>query len=141
MSEADRESWFGVADQIVAYAAYLRTRSTFEGIVATDADRRDRRRDRDRGVHVGRQPPEKGTQAPVLDPRPVAVQVSLTDQGRDALADALGGEEATGAIAALSIGGSETAPKVVTLPDGTHRRAVRARPGVGRRRGGRSPPK
>ena len=120
LSEADRESWFGVADQIVAYAAYLRTRSTFEGtwrpmLIAAIV-----------GVigiaafTWGANPPESSTQAPVLDPRPVAVQVSLTDQGRDALADALGGEEcATGAIAALSIGGSETAPKVVTLPDGT----------------------
>lgn len=120
LTEADRESWFAVADQIVGYAAYLRTRATFEGtwrpmLVAAVV-----------GVigitafTWGANPPEGGTEGPVLDPRPVAVRISLTDQGRDALADALGGEACVaGAIDALLIGGSETAPKVVALPHGT----------------------
>jgi hypothetical protein len=120
LTEVDRESWFAVADQIVGYAAYLRTRGTFEGtwrpmLVAAIV-----------GVvgitafTWGANPPASNSRGPVLDPKPVAVRISLTQAGREALADALGGGDcATGPIAALSIGGSETAPKVVTMPDAT----------------------
>lgn len=120
LSEEDRESWFAVADQIVGYAAYLRTRARFEGtwrpmLVAAIG-----------GVigitafTWGANPPDDSTQAAALDPVPVPVRISLSTDGRDALADALGGEScATGAIAGLSIGGTATAPKVVVAPHGT----------------------
>jgi hypothetical protein len=120
LDEEDRESWYDVADQIVGYAAYLRTRATFEsawrpmllaaivGVIGITA------------FTWGANPPHDDTQASVLAPTPVAVRISLTSDGRDALADALGGKPcAAGVIAGLSIGGTEAAPKVVVPPHGS----------------------
>jgi hypothetical protein len=119
LSDAERETWFGVADDIVAYAAYLRTRTTFErtwwpvlgaaivGVLGITA------------FTWGANPPEDRRSSPVVDPAPVPVRISLTAAGREALADALGGNACTsGPIAALAIGGTPAEPKVVTLPRG-----------------------
>jgi hypothetical protein len=116
LTGSDRATWFGVADDVVAHGAYLQTRATFEGtwwpllgagvlgalgIIA---------------FTWGANPPDS-TRSPVVEPAPVSVRVSLTAAGRDALADALGGKEcASSPLEALVIGGTEAAPKVVTLP-------------------------
>ena len=120
LSESDRETWFGVTDDVVAHAAYLRTRAMFEGcwwpllvagivgVIGITA------------FTWGANPPENSTESPVVEPAPVSVRVSLTAAGRDALADALGGTAcASGPIEALAIGGTVAAPKVVTLPHGS----------------------
>lgn len=116
MPEADRESWVHVADEVVAYAAYIRTRETFEGtwrpllgagiagVIGITA------------FTWGANPPEGSSKDAPLEPAPVSVEISLTAEGRAALADALGGSRcATGQIAALAIGGTATKPKVVTV--------------------------
>jgi hypothetical protein len=119
LSDVDRETWFGVANDVVAYAAYLRTRTRFErtwwpllgaaiiGVL---------------GITVftwGANPPEDRASSPVVEPVPVLVRISLTAAGREALGDALGGDACTSSrIAALAIGGTPAEPKVVTLPRG-----------------------
>jgi hypothetical protein len=116
--EEDRESWYAVAEAVVAHAAYLRARDTFEGtwwpllgagIVGAI------------GITAftwGANPPADSTNSPVVEPAPVEVEISLTTAGREALADTLGGKGCTsGPIAALTIGGTATEPKVVTLPE------------------------
>jgi hypothetical protein len=120
LSDEERDSWYMVADQIVAYAAYLRTRATFEGtwrpmLFAAVAGVL--------GITAftwGANPPEDTSSSATVEPAPVTVRVSLTEDGQDALADALGGGEcAVAPIPALAIGGTRSAPKVVTLPHGT----------------------
>lgn len=120
LTDADRQTWVGVADDVVAYAAYLTTRATFEGtwrplLVAGIVGAI--------GITVftwGANPPQDDGRGPVVEPAPVAVRVSLTASGREALADALGGMEcANRPIEALAIGGTATAPKIVTLARGS----------------------
>ena len=54
----------------------------------------------------------------VVSPAPVLVQVTLTPAGREAFKDALGQKcIARSAIRALSIGGKDGAPKLVTIPE------------------------
>jgi hypothetical protein len=121
LSNEDRESWSAVADEIVGYAAYLKARETFDstwwplliagvvGVIGITA------------FTWGANPPEdEAGKANVIEPAPVAVQISLTSEGQEALADALGGKRcAERPIEALAIGGSATKPKVVTLQSGT----------------------
>jgi hypothetical protein len=120
LTDDERESWFTIADEVVAHAAYLRAQATFErtwwpllgaaivGVIGITS------------FTWGANPPADGTKSAVVEPAPVAVRISLTAQGREALADALGGASCTtGTIAALSIGGTATKPKVVTLPHGS----------------------
>jgi hypothetical protein len=121
LSDEDVETWYPVADDIVAEAAYLRARQTFEGtwwplLAAAVAGAL--------GITAftwGANPPDKAqSAAPIVQPAPVPVRISLTADGREALADALGGTGcATGSISALSLGGTESAPRVVTLPHGS----------------------
>jgi hypothetical protein len=58
-------------------------------------------------------PDEDAGSGPTLDPVPALVEVSLTAAGRDALGDALG-KTCPEPIPGFVIGGSSTAPKVVT---------------------------
>lgn len=129
LSDEERDSWYVVADQIVAYAAYLRTRARFEGawrpmlgaavagVVGITA------------FSWGANPPEDAGSSPAVEPAPVAVRVSLTADGQDALADALGGHECAAApFAALSIGGTQSEPTVVALPHATCKAAQFALP-------------
>ena len=119
-SDDDLETWFGVADDIVAEAAYLRMRETFDGtwwplLAAAVASVI--------GITAfawGANPPDDPpSPAPIVQPAPVLLRISLTADGRDALSDALGSDAcASGPISALSIGGKEGAPRVVTLPHG-----------------------
>ena len=117
LTETDRDSWFVIADDIVARASFLRARWTFEGIWLPLL-----------GVGIvgvigivaftwGANPPEGSTKSPVVEPVPVEVHISLNAEGRRALAGALGGERCTTRpIAALWVGGTVAEPKVVTLP-------------------------
>jgi hypothetical protein len=124
LSDAERETWFGVADDVVANAAYLRTRTLFErtwwpllgaaiaGVLGITA------------FTWGANPPEDRPSSPIVEPAPVAVRISLTAAGREALMGALGGDACTsGPIAALAVGGTLAKPKVVTLPRGPCRAA------------------
>ena len=121
LAEEDLETWYVIADGIVAEAAYLRTRETFEGIwwpllwaaVAGVV-----------GITTfawGANPPDDTKSAtPIVQPAPVPLRITLTADGREALAGALGGDGCTtGPLSALSIGGTENAPRVVTLPHGS----------------------
>ena len=121
LTDEERETWVAVADDVVGYAAYLRTRAAFEGtwwpllaaaIVGV------------LGITAftwGANPPDEDVGAsPVVEPAPVPVQIALTAAGREALGEALGGSAcASGRIAALAIGGTASEPKVVTLPRGS----------------------
>jgi hypothetical protein len=119
--EEDIETWIDVTDDITAEAAYLRMRETFDstwrpllgaavaGVIGITA------------FTWGANPPDDARlPAQIVKPAPASVKISLTADGRDALTDALGGNTcADGPISALSIGGSEGAPQVVTLPHGS----------------------
>jgi len=118
LPDEDLESWFVVADDIVAEAAYLRMRETFDGtwpplLGAAVAGVL--------GITLfawGANPPAEATvPGPSVRSVPVEVRISLTDDGREALRAALGGGRcARPQIPALSIGGKEGAPLVVILP-------------------------
>jgi hypothetical protein len=117
ISEEDRAGWQQVADDLVAHAAFLRMQATFEaawkplllaalcGVIGICA------------FAWGANPPAAAVAPAAVRPAPVSVRVSLTADGREALGDALGGAAcAGGPIPALSIGGKEGEPRVVTLP-------------------------
>jgi hypothetical protein len=117
LDEDERPTWSDIAQDVVNVAAYRRMRSTFEGswrwmLIAAIAGVI--------GVSAfawGANPPESVTASPIVAPAPVSVSFTLTREGRDALSSALGQKCVTRTIHALSIGGTEGAPVVVTLPD------------------------
>lgn len=121
LPDEDLESWFVIVNDIVAEAAYLRMRETFDGtwrplLGASIAGVV--------GITLfawGANPPATATSpGPTVPLTPVEVRISLTDDGRDALRAALGGTRCAGRdIPALAIGGKEGAPLVVTLPRGS----------------------
>jgi hypothetical protein len=65
-------------------------------------------------------PADDASASAVVSPAPVLVKVTLTSAGREALKNALG-QQCTerSSIRALSIGGSDGAPKLVTIPEDT----------------------
>lgn len=118
LTDADRETWLGVSDAVVAYAAYLRARAAFEatwwpllgagvvGVIGITA------------FTWGANPPEHAANGPVVEPTPVAVRISLTADGRKALSGAIGARCTGRPVSGLAIGGSPSKPKVVTVPQG-----------------------
>jgi hypothetical protein len=65
----------------------------------------------------GANPPKSETADPVARPVPVEVVVTLTDTGRNVLGDSLGKKCDGDHIDAISIGGTEATPRVLTLAD------------------------
>lgn len=63
----------------------------------------------------GANPPEGETADPVVRPLPTEVVVSLTGAGREVLGGSLGENCDAKRIAAISIGGTESTPRVLTL--------------------------
>lgn len=117
LSEEDRAEWLQVVDDVLARAAFLRMEATFEaawrgllvwatiGVLGITA------------FAWGANPPEDDSPDPIVRPAPVSVQLSLTEDGRAALSDAVGGGAcARRPMTALVIGGTEERPRVVTLP-------------------------
>jgi hypothetical protein len=64
----------------------------------------------------GANPPKEETADPISRPVPVEVQLSLTDSGKEVLEEALGKSCNLERVTGLSIGGTETSPRVVVLP-------------------------
>jgi hypothetical protein len=66
-------------------------------------------------------PPKSETAEPVIRPVPVEVTVSLTKAGREVLGSSLGKDCDTDRIEAVSIGGTESTPRIlVTAANGCH---------------------
>lgn len=61
-------------------------------------------------------PPKRATAPATVQPAPAAVTLDLTDDGREALDGAIGEKCADAPVQALSVGGAEGAPRVVTVP-------------------------
>jgi hypothetical protein len=121
LSAYEKEQYRDVVGPLVARAAYLRARSTFErawrdmawaaavaaiGVIVF--------------VYAANPPSENAPEAaepPVVPPKPVLVELSLTPAGREALRTVLGRSCTTRRPRALAIGGRREAPLVVTLPE------------------------
>lgn len=110
------EEWNAVAAAVVGQAAHRRAQDQFDGawrsmLVA---------------ALIGSlaiacfawavNPPKSATAPATVQPAPAAVSIDLTDDGREALDEAIGEECADEPVQALSVGGAEGAPRVVTLP-------------------------
>lgn len=63
-------------------------------------------------------PEDEEAPGPVVAPAPQEVSVALTSDGREALVEPLGPRCVEGPVAALTIGGTESEPVLVTLPSG-----------------------
>ena len=115
LSGEQRVELKGVAESIVDHAGFDRVKALFEaarikmlvgavlgtiGIVA---------------FAWAANPPKSETADPIVRPLPVEVSLRLTAEGRDLLSDAIG-RDCKGEISALSIGGTEDMPRIVTLP-------------------------
>jgi hypothetical protein len=118
LDDDERAAWAKIADRAVGAAAYHRMQSSFEGtwrplLAAAFVGAA--------GIVAftwGANPPAaSATSDPIVRPAPALVSFTLTADGRDTLGSALGEGCARGAVRALVIGGSETAPLVVTLPE------------------------
>jgi hypothetical protein len=121
LSAEEKEQYRAVVGPLVARAAYLRARWTFErawrdmawaaavaaiGVIVF--------------VYAANPPSESaadGAATPVVPPKPVVVELGLTPAGREALRTVLGPSCATQRPRALAIGGRRQAPLVVTLPE------------------------
>jgi hypothetical protein len=68
------------------------------------------------GFTWGANPPKEETADPIVRPLPTVVSLTLTDDGRDVLDRPLGKSCHGREVLALSLGGTEDAPRVVTLP-------------------------
>lgn len=123
LDDKQRERWKVVADEVVDFAVFLRANQHFRSalthmlvaaLLGTAAIA---------AFAWGANPPEEETADPVVRPAPVLVEFELTDEGRDTLGGALGERCAAGRVRALTIGGEEGAPRVVTIPTATCRSA------------------
>lgn len=116
LEDDERKGWLAVADEVMARGAYKKAQICFDaawkpmlGAALVGAA----------AIAVfawAANPPESETADPVMRPDPVELTFTLTDDGRQTLSGELGEECVKGEIAALSIGGKEGAPRVVTLP-------------------------
>lgn len=117
LDDDDRAAWANVADRAVGWAAYHRMQNSFDStwrplLIAAFAGAA--------GIIAftwGANPPASATAEPIVRPAPTLVSITLTADGRETLGSALGKTCASGPIRALVTGGSETAPRVVTLPE------------------------
>lgn len=118
LDDDDRAAWAKVVDRAVSAAAYRLMQRNFDRtwrplMIAAFVGAA--------GIVVftwGANPPDPTTaSAPIVRPAPVLVSVSLTAEGREALSSALGEACANSPIRALAIGGTESAPLVITLPE------------------------
>jgi hypothetical protein len=117
LSDDERDDVGREVGDVLARAAFLRTRARFEaawrwmlgaGIVAGAA----------LAVFAWAANPSDPPAGSPVKPAPVALSFSLSQGGQEELREALGEECVTlPTISALSIGGAEGAPKVVVLPD------------------------
>lgn len=113
----ERAVWVEAAEDVTARAAYRTVEQRFKtalrdmllaAIVGTA------------GIVAfawGANPPDDESAAPVVQPVPAIVTVSLTASGREALRDALGRACSAGRFRALAIGGTESRPRIVALPE------------------------
>lgn len=118
LDDEDRAAWAKVADRALSAAGYRRMQSNFDRtwrplLIAAFVGAA--------GIVLftwGANPPDPpATAAPIVRPDPVLVSVALTAEGRETLGSALGAPCASSPVRALVIGGSETAPLIVTLPE------------------------
>lgn len=118
LTDEERDAWLAVAQDVVDRAAFLQIQRAFHeawipmtigAVVGTAAIA---------AFAWAANPPDDGTADPVVRPAPVAISISLSSQGRDVLEGSLGRACVSGRISALAIGGSESAPRVVTLRRG-----------------------
>jgi hypothetical protein len=119
ITDDERDAWADVASDVIGAAAYRRMRSTFDstwrpllgaavaGVLGITA------------FAWGANPPDSDTASPVVQPAPVLLTFTLTSEGRQTLSSVLGASCVAGPIRALSVGGQEGAPRVVTLPSGS----------------------
>lgn len=109
--------WGDVVNDVLGFAAYRRATDRFDrawrrmllGALAATV-----------GIILfawGSNPPEDETADPVVRPLPQVVTFRLTADGRDTFGEALGVKCSVERFRALTIGGDEKSPRVVTLPE------------------------